>query len=123
MIWTHSVANASNASSFTTVQNRLDRLLDSGAVLGFTIRAGEHHGPSTVRAVMMIEVEGQSTTSVIRKLRGIPELRHLHSTNGKWDLVAQLSATSLADFDRVLREVRGVDGIINSETSILLSSI
>ncbi|WP_417211433.1 Lrp/AsnC family transcriptional regulator [Antarctobacter sp.] len=106
-----------------TVQNRLDRLIDSGAVLGFTIRAREEYGPDVVRAIMMIEVSGQSTTRVIRSLRGIAALRQLHSTNGKWDLVAELSAESLADFDRVLRDVRGIPGITNSETSILLSSV
>jgi len=109
--------------SRATVQHRLDRLVDSGAVLGFTVRAREDLGPDGVRAIMMIEVQGQSTTQVIRKLRGLPELRQLHSTNGKWDLVAQLSAESLTDFDRILREVRSVDGITNSETSILLSSV
>ncbi|SNS01834.1 Lrp/AsnC family transcriptional regulator [Antarctobacter heliothermus] len=106
-----------------TVQNRLDRLIDSGAVLGFTIRAREEYGPDVVRAIMMIEVSGQSTTRVIRSLRGIAALRQLHSTNGKWDLVAELSAESLADFDRVLRDVRGIPGITNSETSILLSTV
>ncbi|WP_323772246.1 Lrp/AsnC family transcriptional regulator [Antarctobacter sp.] len=106
-----------------TVQNRLARLIDSGAVLGFTIRAREEYGPDVVRAIMMIEVSGQSTTRVIRSLRGIAALRQLHSTNGKWDLVAELSAESLADFDRVLRDVRGIPGITNSETSILLSSV
>ncbi len=109
--------------SRATVQNRLDRLLDSGAVLGFTIRALEDVGTGGVKAIMMIEVAGQSTTQTIRSLRGIPELRQLHSTNGKWDLVAHLASATLADFDRVLREVREVEGIINSETSILLSSI
>lgn len=106
----------------TTVQARLDRLLDSGAVLGFTIRARKEHGPDGVHAIMMIEVSGHSTSAVIRRLRGLQELRQLHSTNGKWDLVAQLTADSLPDFDRVLREVRQVEGITNSETSILLSS-
>lgn len=109
--------------SRVTVQNRLDRLLDSGAVLGFTIRALEDVGTDGVKAIMMIEVAGQSTTKTIRGLRGIPELRQLHSTNGKWDLVAHLTSETLADFDRVLREVRDVEGIVNSETSILLSSI
>ncbi|MHA6267336.1 Lrp/AsnC family transcriptional regulator [Aliiroseovarius sp. CAU 1755] len=109
--------------SRATVQARLDRLLDSGAVLGFTIRAREDHGPDGVQAIMMIEVSGRSTTAVIKRLRGLPELRSLHSTNGKWDLIAQLSAANLSDFDRVLREVRIVDGITNSETSILLSTI
>ena len=109
--------------SRATVQSRLDRLIASGAVLGFTIRAREDHGDAGVRAVMMIEVRGKSTTAVIRHLRGLPELRQLHSTNGKWDLIADLTASSLAEFDRVLREVRGVDGITNSETSILLSTV
>lgn len=109
--------------SRATVQARMDRLLDSGAVLGFTIRAREDSGPQGVRAIMMIEVSGQSTTQVIHSLRGIAALHQLHSTNGNWDLVAQLSAESLADFDRVLREVRNIPGITNSETSILLSSV
>ena len=109
--------------SRATVQSRMDRLVQSGAVLGFTLRAREDSGPQGVRAVMMIEVSGQSTTQVIRSLRGITALHQLHSTNGNWDLVAQLSAESLADFDRVLREVRGIPGITNSETSILLSSV
>ncbi len=109
--------------SRATVQARLDRLLDSGAVLGFTIRARQEHGPDGVHAMMMIEVSGHSTSAVIRRLRGVPELRQLHSINGKWDLVAQLTADSLPDFDRVLRVVRQIEGITNSETSILLSSV
>ncbi|MCV6586169.1 MAG: Lrp/AsnC family transcriptional regulator [Marinibacterium sp.] len=109
--------------SRATVQNRLDRLLDSGAVLGFTVRAREDHGADGVQAIMMIEVTGHATLQVIKRLRGLPELRQLHSTNGKWDLVARLSASSLPEFDRVLREVRMIEGITNSETSILLSSV
>lgn len=106
-----------------TVQNRLDRLLESGALLGFTIRVREDSDPNTIRAIMMIEVAGKSTTEVIRKLRGLPELQTLHTTNGNWDLVAELQASSLADFDRVLRIVRTIDGVLNSQTSILLSSV
>ncbi|MEC8484686.1 MAG: Lrp/AsnC family transcriptional regulator, partial [Pseudomonadota bacterium] len=108
--------------SRATVQNRLDRLTQSGAILGFTIRVHEELEQDTVRAIMMIEVAGRSTSQVIQKLRGIPELIKLHTTNGAWDLVAELQTTSLGEFDRVLRRVREVEGILNSETSILLSS-
>ncbi|MDS9468999.1 Lrp/AsnC family transcriptional regulator [Paracoccus sp. MBLB3053] len=108
--------------SRATVQTRLDRLMDTGAVLGFTIRARENV-TEAVQAVMLIEVNGRSTTQVIRALRGLPELHSLHSTNGKWDLVAQLAADNLPHFDRVLREVREIQGITNSETSILLSQV
>jgi len=106
-----------------TVQNRLDRLIETGTLLGFTVRVREDYDLSAVHAVMMIEVVGKSTTQVIRRLRGLTEISALHTTNGKWDLVANIRAASLADFDRVLREVRMIDGVANSETSLLLSSV
>jgi DNA-binding Lrp family transcriptional regulator len=106
-----------------TVQNRLDRLIGTGTLLGFTVRVRENYDLNAVHAVMMIEVVGKSTTQVIRRLRGLTEISALHTTNGNWDLVANIRGASLADFDRVLREVRMIDGVANSETSLLLSSV
>ncbi len=106
-----------------TVQSRLDRLMETGTLLGFTVRVRDDYDAQSVHAVMMIEVSGKSTTHVIRKLRGFPEIHTLHTTNGNWDLVADIRTASLSDFDRVLREVRTVDGVANSETSLLLSSV
>tara|TARA_B110000902_G_C14102588_1_gene511239 strand:- start:97 stop:540 length:444 start_codon:yes stop_codon:yes gene_type:complete len=106
-----------------TVQNRLDRLISSGAIIGFTIRASASVDDGAIRAIMLIEVTGKSTSKIISKLRGLPELQKVHTTNGAWDLVAEIQASSLAEFDKVLREVRLIDGIANSETSILLSTV
>jgi len=106
-----------------TVQNRLDRLLESGALLGFTIRVREDFDPDSVRAVMMIEVAGKSTSQVIRRLRGIPELQKIHTTNGSWDLVTEILATSLGEFDRVLRDVRETSGVLNSLATFLKSLV
>lgn len=107
--------------SRATAQARLDRLMESGAVLGFTIRSRQDN--DSFRAIMMIEIEGRSTTAIIKRLRGFAEIEQLHTTNGAWDLVAEIRAGAMAEFDRVLREVRQIDGILNSETSILLSSV
>ncbi|MDN6326489.1 MAG: Lrp/AsnC family transcriptional regulator [Alkalibacterium sp.] len=109
--------------SRATVQNRLDRLISSGAILGFTIRVHDDLDQDTVKAIMMIELSGRSTAQVIRKMRGLPELVKLHTTNGAWDLVAEIHTATLSEFDEVLRKVREVDGILNSETSLLLSSL
>jgi DNA-binding Lrp family transcriptional regulator len=106
-----------------TVQNRLDRLMQTGTLTGFTVRVREDFDAQTVRAIMMIEVTGKSTDRVIRKLRGMPEIHALHTTNGNWDLVAQIRAANLGEFDRVLRDVRVIDGVSNSETSLLLTSV
>lgn len=105
-----------------TVDNRLRRLLDNGTIVGFSVRVRDPAEASTVRALMMVAVEGRSTDDVIRSLRGIPEIAALHTTNGRWDLVAEIICDSLASFDQTLGAVRGIDGIRDSETSILLSS-
>jgi len=106
-----------------TVQSRLDRLIETGTLLGFTIRVRDDYDDLSVRAIMMIEITGKSTTEVIRKLRGIVEIRTLHTTNGNWDLLADIRAASLSEFDRVLRQVRMIDGVLNSETSLFLSTV
>lgn len=106
-----------------TVQNRLDRLIATEAIIGFTIRSSESVDDGAIRAIMLIEVTGKSTSQIIAKLRGLPELQKVHTTNGAWDLVAEVQASSLAEFDNVLREVRLIDGIANTETSILLSTV
>ncbi len=106
-----------------TVQNRIDRLLETGAIHGFTVRVREDYENDQIRSLMMIEVVGKPTSQVIKRLRGMPELVTLHTTNGAWDLIAEIQTPNLSDFDRVLREVRLIDGVLNSETSLLLSSV
>lgn len=106
-----------------TVSSRIDRLVSSGVIVGFTARVRDEMDPDAIRAIALIEVEGRSADSVISRLRGFPEIRALHTTNGRWDLVAELHTESLGAFDGVLGRIRGIDGIINSETSLLLSSV
>ena len=50
------------------------------------------------------------------------EVRALHTTNGRWDIVAELATDSLEAFDEALRRVREIKGISSSETSLLLST-
>lgn len=108
--------------SRATVRNRIDRLLADGVILGFTVRLSDEGDFDQVRAIMMIEVEGKGTEAVFRRLHGFPEVRALHSTNGRWDIVAELATGTLEAFDRTLAAIRLIDGIASTETSILLSS-
>ena len=70
----------------------------------------------------MIEVEAKASSKVVKRLYGYQEVRKLHSTNGHWDLVAELVAGSLGEFDELLNRIRTVDGIKSTDTSILLAS-
>lgn len=106
-----------------TVTSRLDRLVAEGVIIGFSVRVRDEAAIDRIRAVSLIAVEGRATSAVLSRLRGFPEITALHTTNGGWDLVAELSMDSLAEFDQLLGRIRGIDGIVNTETSLLLSSV
>jgi DNA-binding Lrp family transcriptional regulator len=104
-----------------TVQNRLNRLVENDVILGFTVRLKSGEASDRIRAIMMIEVSGKSTRKVVQALRGLPQIHTLHSTNGAFDLIAEIEVANLAEFDRVLSAVRSIEGVERSETSLLLA--
>ncbi|SEB17354.1 Lrp/AsnC family transcriptional regulator [Variovorax sp. YR216] len=105
-----------------TVQNRIAKLEADGTIVGYTVRLRPDAEGYRIRAMMSIEVDGPNGDEVRRALRGHPNVITLHSTNGRWDLLAELRADTLEAFDRVLTAIRSIPGISNSETSILLST-
>jgi DNA-binding Lrp family transcriptional regulator len=105
-----------------TVQNRIAKLERAGTIAGYTVRLKPQAEQHRIAAFMSIAVEGNRVDSVLRTLRGDPAIEALHTTNGRWDIVAQLRADSLEAFDRVLARIRQVEGIASTETSLLLSS-
>src|ERR1017187_9701244 len=107
--------------SRATVQNRIGKLEETGVIAGYTIRLKPEAEAHRIRAWMGIAVEGSKAPSVIQALRGEPGVHTLHTTNGRWDIVAELRADNLELFDRVLGRIRRIEGVANTETSILLS--
>lgn len=105
-----------------TVQNRMARLERDGTITGYTVRLRPEAEERRIAAFMTIAVEGNRVESVLRVLRGDPAVQALHTTNGRWDIVAELKADSLEAFDRVLGRIRQVDGVASTETSLLLST-
>ena len=105
-----------------TVQNRLRRLESEGTITGYTVRLRPQVEEHRIRALMTIAVEGNRAEAVLKALRGEPAVSSLHSTNGRWDIVAELRADSLEAFDRVLGRIRLIEGISSTETSLLLST-
>ena len=106
-----------------TVQNRIDRLQASGTLLGFTVRVDAGEEERRVRAVTCIAIEGGRSGTVLAALRGLTAVRTVHTTNGRWDMVAELETPDLAGFSAALDQIRTVAGIAATETSLLLTTV
>ncbi|KAB0639319.1 Lrp/AsnC family transcriptional regulator [Burkholderia stagnalis] len=105
-----------------TVTNRIARLEKAGVIVGYTVRVRPEHSVAEIAAWMSIVVEGNRTREVVAALRGEPGVASLHDTNGRWDLLAELRAPTLAELATSLERVRLIKGIMASETSIHLQS-
>jgi DNA-binding Lrp family transcriptional regulator len=108
--------------SRATVRARIERLERQGEIVGYTVILRADAVSMPVRGITLIEVEGRATSRIIDVLGGMPEVTAIHTTNGKWDLVAELGAGNLTDLDSVLRQIRLIPGITASETNLLLAT-
>ncbi len=105
-----------------TVSNRIRRLEDERVIVGYTVRLRPDVPHNEIKAWMSIAVEGNQSRSVIASLLGEPGVAALHDTNGRWDLLAELSADNLQALAKVLERIRLLKGISHTETSIHLET-
>ena len=78
-----------------TVRARIERLQRSGEIVGFTVVLKGDAARDPVRGLMMLAIEGRGTDRILRQLGGLPQVRALHSTNGRWDLIVEIGTDTL----------------------------
>ncbi len=108
--------------SRATVRTRLERLVSSGTILGFTVILKDEAKTAPVRAMMFLGIEGRGTERIVHRLNGFPSVERIHSTNGRWDLIIEIGTDSLDELDQAISDIRKIDGAMVSETNILLST-
>lgn len=102
-----------------TVTNRMEKLERDGIISGYTVRVRPDATPDQVRCWTMLSVEGNQQ-GVTRLLLGEPGVVALYDTNGRWDLLAELQVTDLAELSRVLERIRRIPGVTFTETNLHL---
>jgi DNA-binding Lrp family transcriptional regulator len=105
-----------------TVNNRLAKLEAARVIVGYTVQLRPDARADQIHAWMGIQVEGNQTREVIVNLLGEPGVAALHDTNGRWDLLAELRAGTMAELSQVLERIRLLKGIRGTETSIHLAT-
>jgi DNA-binding Lrp family transcriptional regulator len=105
-----------------TVRGRIERLVASGEIAGFTVLTRADVTAAPVRGLTLIGIEGRGTERIIAHLQGMPAVQAVHSTNGRWDLIVELATDTLQELDDTLVRIRRFEGITSSETNLFLSS-
>jgi DNA-binding Lrp family transcriptional regulator len=108
--------------SRATVRARMERLAARGEIVGFTAVTRADVTAAPVRGLMLIGIEGRGAERIIRALTGLPAVQAVHTTNGRWDLVAEIGTQTLAELDEVIARIRAMEGVMTSETNLLLGT-
>ncbi len=105
----------------TTVQARLDRLETSGAVQGYAVQLSDQLRPA-LRATVLVSIEPRSGPTVLARLKTLHEVRRVHTTSGRWDLVVIVEAATTEALDDVLDRIGEAKGVKGSESLIHLAT-
>ncbi|MBV7393902.1 Lrp/AsnC family transcriptional regulator [Mameliella sediminis] len=105
----------------TTVQARIDRLETRGAIAGYTLKRGPGLRPA-LRATVLISVEPRATAAVLSRLKLLTAVETVHTTSGRFDLIAQVTADTTEALDRTLDAIGEAKGVKGSESLIHLST-
>lgn len=106
----------------STVQGRIERLERTGAILGYTLRAGTADPGGAVRAHVLITLAHKRTAAVEAQLRAMPAVRELHAVSGQVDLVAVVSGASTETLDVVIDRIGAIDGVLRTTSMVVLST-
>lgn len=108
--------------SRATVRARMERLAARGDIAGYTVLTRADVSAAPVRGLMMIGIEGKGGEKIMARITGIAAVMAVHSTNGKWDLIVELATQTLQELDEVIHRIRNIEGVMTSETNLLLST-
>lgn len=108
--------------SRTTVQARIERLERDGVIIGYTARLAPEREQGAVRAHLMVKVEPKKEAAVGAALRGIDEVRVLHTVAGVFDMIVVAAADTIGQIEGVIDRIGNLEGVERTTSSIILST-
>ncbi|KIC16715.1 MULTISPECIES: Lrp/AsnC family transcriptional regulator [unclassified Leisingera] len=105
----------------TTVQARIERLESTGVISGYTLKTSAAARPP-LQATVLMSIEPRSGPEVLARLRSLPGVEVVHTTSGRFDLLAQVVAQSTAELDETIDHIAEARGVRSSESLIHLAT-
>ena len=108
--------------SEAAVRRRVSNLVKEGTIKRFTIDVDE---PQTATsAITYVSVNPSAPTAdVSKKLRSLKGVEAIYETTGPFDIAAVIRGASISEVNKSVEEIRRLDGVLKTETTIILRTI
>ena len=121
---TYAEIGAEVALSAPAVKRRVDRLLDSGAIRGFTALVDPAALGWTTEAYVEVYYKGTvSPQDLRRSLEGVPEVVGACTISGAADALIHMLASDIGHLERALEWIREERNVDHTESAIVLSRL
>ena len=108
--------------SEAAVRRRVSNLVKEGTIKRFTVDVDE---PQTATsAITYVSVSPSSPTAdVSKKLKSVKGVETIYETTGSFDIAAIIRGASISEVNKSVEEIRRLDGVLKTETTIVLRTI
>ncbi len=108
--------------SEAAVRRRVSNLVKGGTIRRFTIDVDE---PQTATsAITYVSVSPSAPTAdVSKELKSVKGVETIYETTGSFDIAAIIRGASIAEVNKSVEEIRRLDGVLKTETTIILRTI
>jgi len=102
------------------VRKRIKTLTDEGVIRKFTVKVGITEGAQAI--TLLATNPAYPTQEVSRKIQGIPNVETVYEVTGEYDIVAVITGMSVTEVNECIEKIRRVEGIMKTNTMIVLRS-
>ncbi|MCS6770375.1 MAG: Lrp/AsnC family transcriptional regulator [Candidatus Caldarchaeum sp.] len=100
------------------VRRRVKNLVDKGVIKSFTVELAKEY---SVTAVTFVSVSpAVPTPEVADKLIKIEGVEEVYEITGAIDVMTVISVPTMTDLNKVIEEIRNINGVSETNTSIVL---
>ena len=100
------------------VRKRIKTLSDENVIRKFTVKIGIGEGAQAI--TLLATNPAYPTLEVSEKIQALPNVETIYEVTGEYDIVAVISGLSVAEVNECIEKIRRVEGIMKTNTMIVL---
>ncbi|WP_417451673.1 Lrp/AsnC family transcriptional regulator [Kordiimonas sp.] len=108
--------------SRSTVQDRINRLIDRKVIAGFTVKQHEEYEGKLISAHVLLSIDQKYAQQAIGLMKTHAPIKTLYVVSGEFDLIAIVKAPTMEEIDQTLDFILAINGVIKTNTSLVLSA-
>jgi Lrp/AsnC family transcriptional regulator, regulator for asnA, asnC and gidA len=103
------------------VRKRIKTLTDDQVIRKFTVKIGVSEG---AEAITLLAINpAYPTQEVSRHIQEIPNVETIYEVTGEYDIVAVIGGMNVVEVNECIEKIRRVEGIMKTNTMIVLRNL